>query len=366
MINKLIFYNNNNNGDIHFTREFVRDIIGKTSYDEYYFYHKRSPKLLMDIPNLQHGQLNINCKTNLQFYIVNNETYINTHLLGLLDSPKSVNLDIFYDYFQIIYDKLKIPIEPKRHYLPIIDYNQFEISNVNEYLLNNKSFPKVLICNGDVHSNQSFPLDFKFLIEKVATEFPQIHFILTDKKDIIEMPNVLYSTDIINTFGDLNEISYLSKFCSIIIGRASGPYSFAEVKENFDDPDKTFIFLCYIFSDGMWYEQTLCSKIWINEADMNNIYEIIQKQLKLTTNYNNMFDVTSSDNKIIITPFSNIPHPIRIDFYQDINLLYKYSTTFINGIFHWVQPHGHYQTGNPIKCKFYNDETNEYLFQKMV
>jgi len=369
MINKLIFYNNHNNGDIHFTREFVRDIVQKTNYDEYYFLHKRSPKLLMDIPKLQHGQLNENCKIDSPFHIINNETYINTHL-GVyeifVDKVNDVSLPIFYDYFQIIFNKLRVPMEKKKHYLPVIDYKQFEISGINEYIENNRAFSKVIVCNGDVYSNQSLPIDFKALIEKLADEFPKTHFILTDKKDVIERENVLYTSDIIKAGADLNEISYLSTFCTVIIGRASGPYSFTEVKENFDDVDKTFIFICNIFSDGAWYDQTLCSKVWINNYEFDNIYETIKRELLKQNNYNNIVDVVSKDNKIIITPFEDAPHKIRIDFYQDKELLYSYKTEFKKGIFHWITPHGYYRTGTIVKCKFYNDETNQYLFQKIV
>ena len=369
MINKLIFYNNQNNGDIHFTREFVKDIIKKTSYDEYYFLHLRSPKLLMDVPNLKHDIINSNCLRESHYHIINNETYINTHLFGLYpgsELTKSVNIDVFYDYFQTIYHKLKIPMEVKKFYVPTIDYNAYEIAGVNEYIQNNKSFNKIIISNGDVFSSQSMPIDFKTLIEKLATEFTDTHFILTDKKDVIELPNVLYTADIIKSIWDLNEISYLSTFCSIIIGRASGPYSFMEVKQNLNNEDKTFIFICNIFTDGMWHEQNLCTKVWINNYDFDNVYETIHKEIEKKNNYYNLFDVSSAGNRIMITPFIDMPQKIRIDFYQGKDLLYKYSANFTMGMYHWVMPHGHYQTGTEIKCKFYIDETNEYLFQKWV
>jgi len=369
MITKLIFYNNHNNGDIHFTREFVRDIIKKTNYDEYYFLHKRSPKLLMDIPNLKHGILNEYCKVDSPYHVINNETYVNTHL-GVyqifVDKVINVDLPIFYDYFQVIFNKLRIPMENKKSYLPVIDYNVFEINGIKEYLDKNRNAIKVIVCNGSVHSNQSLIVDFKDLVEKLSNEFPHIHFLLTDKKDVIEKDNVLYTSDIIKAGSDLNEISYLSTFCGAIIGRASGPYSFTEVKENLNDVDKTFIFICNNFTDGAWYDQTLSSKVWINNYDANNIHQTINRELKKLNNYSNLIDVISKDDNVIITPLEDIQPKIRTDFYRDKDLWYQYSGTYTNKVFHWVKPHGHYHTGMEIKCKFYNDETNDYLFQKII
>lgn len=369
-MNKLIFYNNNNNGDIHFSREFIKDIIRKTSFDEYYHCHKRSPKLTQDIENLKYSPLNDYCKPYISHYVVNNETYINTHLGGLyntlLDKPMKVDLDIFYNYFQSIYYKLRISMEKKKFYIPEIDYSVFEIEKVNEYLENNIKNIKVLICNGSVFSNQSMDVNFKELIEKLAIYYPNTHFILTDKSTVIEMPNVLYTSDIIQAESDLNEISYLSLNCSVILGRASGPYSFTQVKKNVDDIDKTFIFICTNFSDGMWHEQTLCSKVWINDYDSNNIYETVKNQLKNVTNYKNLFKVISQNNEIHILPLESFPYVIRVECYNGIEHWYNHISTFTIGIRHWIVPHGNYQTGTPVRCVFFNNETNEYLFETMV
>ena len=370
MITKLIFYNNFHNGDIHFTREFIKDIIKKTSFDEYYFLHKRSSKLLMDIPNLKYGALNDNCKAEMPYCVINNETYINTHM-GVyeifVDKVTDVSLNIFYDYFQVIFNMLRINMEKKRYYLPSIDYSVFEIDSVKEYIEKNKAFIKVLVCNGEVHSNQSMTVDFLTLVDKLSNDYPNIHFILTDKKDALIKDNVFYTGDVIpTTNGDLNEISYLSTFCSAIIGRASGPYSFAEVKENMNNVDKVFIFICSTFSDGAWYDKTISSKVWINDYTPENIYDIINRELKKLNNYNNLINITSADNRITLSSNENIPKKIRVEFYSEKDLLYTYPTNLTVGMLHWIVPHGHYHTGMPVKCKVYFDDTNEYLFQKIV
>ena len=368
-MSKLIFFNNFHNGDIHFTREFVKDIMKKTSFDEYHFLHKRNPKLLMDIPNLKYGPLNVNCNQDCPYFIINDETYINTHL-GVyemfVDKVTDVSLHVFYDYFQIIFNRLRIPMDKKRYYIPSIDYNVYEINGIKEYIAANRKPNKVLICNGDTHSNQSMPVDFKRLIESFSTEFPDVHFIATDKRDYEERPNIFYAKDIIKADSDLVEISYLSTFCDIIVGRASGPYSFCEVKDNINNVDKTFIFICNVFSDGIWYDRTICNKVWINNYDYDNIYNTIKSEVKKLNVYNNLFVVSSSENKINIASAETIAPNIRIEFYKDKEFLYKYVSNFTIGTTHWCKPHGFYYTGMEVKCKFYIDETNEYLFQKIV
>jgi hypothetical protein len=368
-MNKLIFYNNFNNGDIHFAREFVKDIMNKTKYDEYYFLHKRSAKLLQDIPNLKYGPLNEYCNPDSPFHVVNNEIYVNTHM-GVyemfVEKVTDVSLYVFYDYFQMIFNRLKIPMEKKRFYIPSINYDAYEIQGIKDYIATSVANIKILVCNGDVYSAQSGAFDFKPVIEKLAEDYPDIHFILTDKKDLIEKTNVFYTTDIIKAVGDLNEISYLSTFCNVIIGRASGPYSFCEVKQNMNDVDKTFIFICNVFSDGAWYDRTVCNKVWINNYEFNNIYETIKNEVSRLDNYGNLFAVISKDNKIMIIPAEDVPQKIRIEFYREKDLWYTYTTPFNKGIFHWIVPHGFYKTGMEIKCKFYIDETNQYLFQRIV
>ena len=51
---KIIFFNHYHNGDIHYSREFVKDIIKKTNSTECYYYHFNKPNLLKDI-NIKHN-----------------------------------------------------------------------------------------------------------------------------------------------------------------------------------------------------------------------------------------------------------------------------------------------------------------------
>lgn len=366
---KLIFFNHFNNGDIHYAREFIKDIINKTNYDEYYFLSKRSHRLLMDIPQLKNGPLDQNCLIDSPFYDINKDTYINTHLNVyeiFVDKVVDASLDTFYDYFSIIFNKLKIPFEKKRFYIPSIDYSVYEINGINEYINNNRKIIKILICNGDVHSAQSLFVDFNILIQKLSEEHPNIHFILTNKIDY-QRENILYTNEIIKSThdSDLNEISYLSTHCSMIIGRSSGPYTFSNVKENLNNPDKILVSLCNIVTDLVFYNKVLCTKIWINNFDPINIYESINNQIFKLNSYSNIFDVKSIDDKIYITLLDDCDEEIRIDFYRDKEILYTFNNRFVKGFSYWVKPHGHYYKDSwKVKCLFYRG--NDYLFEKTV
>lgn len=368
-MNKLIFFNHFNNGDIHYAREFIKDIINKTNYDEYYFFSKRSHRLLIDISKLNPGSLDQNCLIDSPFYNVNSDTYINTHLNVyeiFVDKVVDASLDTFYDYFQIIFNKLKIPIERKKYYIPTVDYSVYDVININEYINNNRKNIKILICNGEVHSSQSLFVDFNNLVEKLSDNYPNIHFILTNKINT-ERENILYTSDIIKSThdSDLNEISYLSTYCSMIIGRSSGPYTFTNVKQNLNDPDKILVSMCNIVTDLVFYNKVLCTKVWINNFDPINIYETINYQIPKINSYSNIFDVKSVDDKIFITLLDDCDDEITIEFYRDKEILYNFTNRFAKGFSYWVKPHGHYHKDSwKVKCQFYKGK--DYLFQKVI
>jgi hypothetical protein len=79
-------------------------------------------------------------------------------------------------------------------------------------------------------------------IQDLAKQFPNVTFICTNKF-ALEATNIAFTEDIIkNTEGiDLQEISYLSRHCDIIVGKNSGPYVFCETYENYMDNSKAFI-----------------------------------------------------------------------------------------------------------------------------
>ena len=128
----------------------------------------------------------------------------------------------------------------KEEYLPRIDYSKAYTKTINEYVKEEKR--RILICNNIPASNQSFGDNMSEYVEQYATKYPDTDFICTNKFKTNKI-NIKFTSEIIRSVGecDLLEISYLSKFCSIIIGKNSEPYVFCETYDNYMDPNKTFV-----------------------------------------------------------------------------------------------------------------------------
>lgn len=280
---RLIFYNNWHNGDIHSTREFIKDIIKKTNFDQYYYLHNNSPKILQDIDGLIYGKPDQYCSDMNIHFQINDNIYVNVWIgIGyFLEDIGVPTIKSYYTLFSHIYYKLGIQLEKMEFYVPEINYDKYDISNINEFLSNNNR-RRVLIDNVQGHSYQTGDFNFNVIIEKLANDFPNIDIIITNDKSNIKKDNIYYTSDIIRTSGgDLNEISYLSTFCDIIIGRSSGPYNLSVVKKNIHDINKTMICICNEYSHAFWHRSinSFSNKIWINNYNEEFIYNIIKKEM---------------------------------------------------------------------------------------
>jgi len=333
---KILYFNNFNchNGDLHYYREFIKDIIKKTNFDEYFLLEKKSSsKLLSDIPNLKFGEINKNCFIDQTYYKINQDVYINIHFIrtniiyyfALKDDEwltyKSL-LDAYYKYYSFIYNKLNIHLNEKNYYIPEIDYSKFEIENVDKYIENNDKF-KVLICNGNVLSAQSNIL-LDSVIDKLSDIHKDIDFILTKKIDIAK-DNILFTDDIINcNIPDLNEISYLSTFCNIIIGRSSGPYCYTLTKSNFNDSNKTFIAISLSYIIAFYSEFSKSDRILITENHNDIIFDVINDEIntKKILFYNKKYikelNINRINNQINYQSIEDL-YNITIQSYIDLN-----------------------------------------------
>lgn len=283
----IIFQNWCGNGDLHLGRQFVKDIINKSPDNNFYYCHRQSKKTFKDIPKLDQNYSYDLLKEKLGGYYydittskIDDDFFINTWI-GQNNmyyfNIKQCSLYSYYELFKKIYNDLNISIESIEFYLPDIDYNYFYLDYINKYLNNNIENKKILVCNGPCMSGQYRHIDFNSIFDKLSDEHKDIHFIFTDDSDRINKDNIFYSSDIINTKeGDLNEISYLSTFCDIIIGRASGPYIFALVKENYKG--KKFIAFASNYYDAVFFDVNGSDfKIFSNPNE--NVYEKIKDNI---------------------------------------------------------------------------------------
>ncbi len=276
---RIIFFNHYHNGDIHYSREFIKDIIRKTSADEYCYYHINKSNLLKDIDVAYGDPQNIDRQK--QIIEVSDNIFINTWIgqCGAKYITKDCSIYSNYNMYKDIFNFLNIEIEELEYYLPSINYDKLDTINIEDFLSKNKN-KKILICNGSVLSGQCPNFSFDQIIFDLSLDFPNIDFILTNKINISNF-NIFFTDNIINIpLSDLNEISYLSTKCDIIVGRASGPHAFTHIKENYNNINKTYISFADKILEGNWYSSDKCKQIWSNNYDESLIKETIKKELE--------------------------------------------------------------------------------------
>lgn len=280
----LYFYNYWHNGDIHYSREFVKDIISKTNFDNYFYAHNNKFGLLKDIEKLTEIKFETigNTELNtLNIFDKNNDVYINTWIgqLKMKYIGFGINVHSNYMIYKDIYRQLNISMNDVKTYIPKINFDVINKQPIDSFFEDRKK--NVLICNGKLCSNQSTPQPFEPFIMDLSEKFSTFNFIFTDNTNKIDRENIFYTDDIIglNTtiVTDLNEISYLSTFCDVIIGKESGPFAFSTIEDNMNG-NKTFINFCDR-KDWCWDPYATCQYEWSNNYNLNVMYDLIKKTI---------------------------------------------------------------------------------------
>lgn len=290
MIENLVFYNHWQNGDIHVSREFVKLIVKSIKANNYLYLTHKSPELLKDIPEIKVENTGIEYLDNDSPFMWNLHTRtlcLNTWY-GVSPNFKntaSCTIDTLFALFSSHVKKtLNVTLNPTKikEFVPSVNYEYFNTSSIDDYIENNQR-KKVLVCNGAVVSKQAKNFSFNNVITKIASEFQNVDFIMTEKFHC-SADNIKFTDSIIQKSGnDLNEISYLSTFCDLVVGRSSGPYIYAMVKENLFNSNKTF--LCFSDDEEIAYwsndrEMFDCKTVWSNDYSEDNIIAKIAEQIK--------------------------------------------------------------------------------------
>lgn len=256
---KIVFFNYAHKGDIFLSRAFIQHIMQCIDV-EFYYSHYWGEYLLKDldltyipldkIPKVQHNN------EHASNFLVGDTAYINTwigkYASEITPGYCECTLDTLYS---LVYPQvfsflssnfnMNLTLKDKIEYLACeVDFINFNTKSVNEFVKSEKN-KKILFCNGPSLSRQcSYSGDLKETIEKISILYPDILFITTHKIES-HIKNIVYTGDIIgNESQDLYEISYLSKFCDLIIGRYSGTFIWANaIKDNMFDENKKF--LCF-------------------------------------------------------------------------------------------------------------------------
>ena len=239
-IKNIVFYNHFHKGDIFLSRSFIKDMINKLNLNFYYLHYNGK-----DFFN----DFKINCDLNLNElknidnwncnFIVDETMYLNTWYNSCGGKYMTgCNLQTFYNLFKNYYNLFQIEIDSMENYIPSVDYSYFDIK-VNYNLPKNKI---ILICNNIPLSGQSNTRNIDFIINELSNRFTNIIFLVTNQTNVSN--NNIIETKNILKFNNLFEISHLSKFCDIIIGRSSGPYSFSLIRENIFNDKIKYISIC--------------------------------------------------------------------------------------------------------------------------
>lgn len=247
-MSKIVFFNSFHNGDLHVSREMVNKIVQKVRGQDpnisFVYSHRNSSNLLADIPNLGFDPQALNRKPNdhANLFTIGDTTYINTWY-GQQDyrymNDYGMTLDCIYaalddsckKLWQFSLSDISTDIPS---FFPTIDYTKFDIEKSKEWLAAHPE-KKVFIANGEALSGQAINFNLTSIIVQLAQKHTDKTFILTNKEHSPALPsNIVYSSDIIKKahLSDLNENSFISSFCDVIIGRSSGASTFAMTQEN--------------------------------------------------------------------------------------------------------------------------------------
>jgi hypothetical protein len=279
---KIIFFNHAHKGDLCISRSFINQIIKELDI-EFGYAHYWGEYLLQDM-KVEYSYVDgipiLSDKRHVGNFISDDILYINTWIGNYFRHSKpgygectlKSTYDLVYtEIFELIKNTFQINIELKNimEYFPHIDYSHFKIDKIDQFIKNNNSRKRVLLCNGPGLTNQcEYNGDMGEIIETISEKYSDIMFLTTHKINC-DKKNIRYTGDIIQSDQtDLNEISYLSKFCDIIVGKNSGPFIFCNTKDNIFDEGKSFL----SFGD----KETYCLPYKL-DIDCNFIFQYFSK-----------------------------------------------------------------------------------------
>jgi len=250
MLDRVIFYNYYGHGDLFTSREFVKDFMGKIPSERYIYAHLRNPRILADIENLEYIHPTKEMDNWKAWEQKENTLYINTWI-GRDSKYVLPGIGCVVEQFHLMYthyaQQLNIipPLKLMNEYIPSINYRKFYIGPT-QYFVEHSTEKKVLICNEWVQSSQADNFDMEPAIKVVANRYRNILFLVTKRLNNPD-DNIIYTGDItlVPDKFDIIEISYLSRFCNAIIGRASGPHAHTMVRENCMDSKKVNLTFSY-------------------------------------------------------------------------------------------------------------------------
>lgn len=255
---RITFVNHGHAGDMVHPREFIKQIIRDLPDVKFDYLSFNDPKTYLDL-DIQYSGPPEEIHRNTRFIKDDpNHLYINVLINAYSKHFNPLGPEPFY-YFggtnyvalHYMWDHIfknineffgsELTLLPKEQYLPTIDYAVFQIDNAAKFLNTRRYRKKILICNGKVRSKQSFKHNMAEVIIRLAQDFPYYDFYCTAIFKH-QCDNIFFTDDIIGIDeSDLNEISFMSEHCDVIVGKNSGPFVYCVTKKNVFERPITFI-----------------------------------------------------------------------------------------------------------------------------
>jgi hypothetical protein len=304
----ILFYNLGHNGDVFSGRGYIKHIIDSLPDVKFGYYHKNNKKIVADLVRMQFTpelkKWEIEALNFRKIYETESTIYINTwvgtyfhqHAERMQDHPNVIinlpdedhanyrSLHLMYEFIvKQLNDSLGTSIKLSNDpldYVPEINWFPYDQDTAYAFMMQHDTKRKHLFCNGNVRSNQSVVGDMSLIINALATEFSNDVFIFTQKFDT-KLPNVFFTSDIFNCDNDLNEIAYLSTWCSTIVGKNSGPFMFTHVRQNIYNSRKTFVAFSNHISDCYPHHINYlpCRYFFSDTRDRQQVYKVTRSAL---------------------------------------------------------------------------------------
>ncbi len=297
-LKKVTFYNHFHNGDLHLSREFVRQIINMFPDIEFTYTHLNKPDVLSDL-NAKHDPEVKRFRRETHYKIDGDQAFINTWY-GAGNQKYlvkyGISFDCLYYSFKDIYaDVFNVDIDKfqAKDLLPTIDFSGYKTDGVDDFIKQHPDTKKVLISNGEVQSGQTVNFPMIPIANNLAKNNKDVMFLVTNKEKggkLSKLDNLIYTFDIINkkSGSDLNENAYLSTKCDTIVGRGSGTYMFAYIQDNLVNRKTKFV--CFKkkghrYKHANWVRKDFanmpytCSFIDSPATRSKDVQNIIQQQI---------------------------------------------------------------------------------------
>jgi hypothetical protein len=279
-------YNYWHNGDLFYSRILISMLSEKYDIN---FYHKSRPSLFYDLPINEIASIPDSFgseTTDIQNKKINTWIGQRGNHDSCLQYLRKTNVGCTFENHHFlckeICDQLGVETGSRELYLPYIEKdNIINKSEIDRDIKRIKErFGKiVLISNGDVLSGQSPNFDFYPVIRTLAESNKNTAFLITENRG--ELPeNAFDISSITRTSPDLLEIAYISIYCDIIVGRASGPYCFAQHRDNLLDSEKTFIAFTNNEQEAKFYQEMKARFVWSDNYSHSNVFGIINHEIK--------------------------------------------------------------------------------------